>query len=246
LGVGQNYLVGVAAHLLAMTCLLAFRSPPNPIPRSKESFVQTLKGGLQYASRTRHVRQLLVLSLITEIFGFSYQHMMPVMARDVLKVGATGFGYLSAMGGVGQLAAMLVLVSLGDFQKKGWLLLGCAFGFGLFILFFALSPWLLVSLVLVAVVAGMGSIYDSTMATVVQTTVSADMRGRVMGLLVATFGLNQVGGLGSGAIGTLLSVPIALAIGGGVVATSALRLVGMARQFNPSAQDKRETASPTS
>jgi predicted MFS family arabinose efflux permease len=167
------------------------------------------------------------------------------MARDVLGVGARGLGLLSAMAGVGQLLAMSALASLGDYARKGLLLTLSAFGFGLFILLFGLSPWFPLSLALVAVVGGMSSVYDSTMMTVMQLAVPTDMRGRVMGLYASTWGLNQVGGVSLGAIGALLSVPLALAISGGTCAAYALRLLPFTRRLDPPQQTSAQPDAPT-
>lgn len=243
-GVGGNYLMATSAYVVAFACLLALK-PPAQQSRRDEPLAQAMRAGLRYALRTQAVRRLLLLSLVTEFFGFAHLWMMPVMARDVLGVGPRGLGFLSAMAGVGQLLAMSALASLGDFARKGLLLTLSAFGFGLFILLFGLSPWFPLSLALVAVVGGMGSVYDSTMMTVMQLAVPTDMRGRVMGLYVSTWGLNQVGGVSLGAIGTLLSVPVALAISGGVCAAYALRLLPLTRRLDPPQQARVPSDAPT-
>jgi MFS family permease len=165
----------------------------------------------------------LLLSLVTEAFGFSYLHMMPVMARDVLHVDARGLGYLTAMGGVGSVVAMTALASLGDFKHKGWLLVASTAGFGAAIIGFSFSTWFPLSLGLVAVVAGLSNMYDSTISTVIQLTVPEEMRGRVLGLYVSTFGTNLMGGFLSGSVASLIGAPVALAIGGGIVAVNGLR-----------------------
>lgn len=231
-GPGGNYTVAAGASMVATGWLLLLKPPARPA-QGGEAFTLAVKAGLRYAMRTPPLRRLLLLSLATEFFAFSYLWMMPVMARDVLDVGARGLGYLSAMQGVGMLTAMLLLVSLGDFRNKGGLLLGSTFGFGLFIALFGLSPWFALSLFLVGVVGGMGSLYDSSMSTMLQLTVSEEMRGRVMGLYTSTWGLNQVGGLALGGIATALGAPIALAITGGMAAANALRLVRRAKDMTP-------------
>jgi MFS family permease len=230
IGVEGNYALSSGAVVVAAGLLLFLRV--QTVHKRREPFITAIRAGLGYSLRTPRVRQLLLLSLMVECFGFSYLYMMPVVARDILAVGPTGLGYLMAMMGVGQLIAMLVLASLGDPRRKGFLLFASTFSFGLFIVFFGLSPWFSVSLALVAVLAGSAAIYDSAMATLLQIAVSSDMRGRVMGLYVSTWGLNQVGGFGLGGIGTLLSVPVALAISGGVIAVTALRLVRFVRRFD--------------
>lgn len=236
LGIAPDYLLVSGAYIAAAVALLPLRPPRGPRDRPQEGPARALWAGFRYAVRTRPVRALLLLSLVTEAFGFSHLYMKPVMARDVLQVGATGLGLLEAAGAAGQLLAMVLLASLGDFRRKEWLLLGGSLGFGLSIALFGLSPWFAVSLILVAFVGACSSTYDSTMSTVLQTTASSEMRGRTLGLYVSTWGSNQIGGFVLGALGTLIGVPLALAASGTVVAVNALRLLPQAKAFSQAQQ----------
>jgi len=230
-GVGQNYLVICAAYVIGIGALFALHNP-RPLRRSTEPLVAAVREGLRYAVRAPAVRGLLGLSLVIESFGFSYQYMLPVMARDVLKVGALGLGYLAAMGGVGQLAATLRVAARGDVAHTGTVLVASAIAFGVGVMLFGLSPWLLPSLVLVTLVGYVGSTYDATMATVLQVSAREDMRGRVLGLYYATFGLNQLGALGIGAVASVLGLPAALAIAGAILPLCALGLMPSLHAFN--------------
>lgn len=230
-GVGQNYFLVAAAYAAGVGTLLMLRNPRVAV-RAGEPLLRGVRAGFRYALRTRQIRNLLWLSLVIEAFGFSYSSMLPVMARDVLKVGALGMGYLGAMSGIGQLAATLVVASRGDVRDKGTLMVGAATGFGLFVALFGLSPWFTASLLLVAVVGYLGSTYDATMATVLQTAASPEMRSRVLGLYFSTIGLNQLGGLGIGILATALGTPAALAIAGTVAMAGAAGLLPGLHAFN--------------
>ncbi len=221
LGVGKNYVLVCAAYCGGAAALLFLRNPAAA-PKAAQPFVRAVMAGLGYALRVREIRTLLMLSLVVEAFGFSYQAMMPVMARDVLKVGGTGLGYLTAMAGAGQLVATLLVASRGDLRNKGALLAAAAAGFGLFIVAFALSPWFAFSLVVVMGVGGLGSAYDTSMSTVLITTAGDDVRGRMLGLYYATMGVSAFGWLGIGAVAAFLGAPVALALSGSIVALGAL------------------------
>ena len=221
LGTDGAYLLGAGAMTLAVAAVLPLRVSRAGVA-SREPFLEAMRQGLRYAACTPAVRRLLLFSLVVEMFGFSYLYMIPVVARNVLGLGASGLGFLSAMRGVGQLVSMVLVAALGDFRYKQHLVTGAALGFGIFVALFGLSPYFTASLVLIACASAMAGAYDSAMVTLVQTTASAEMRGRVVGLYVSTWGMNQLGSFGLGGIGTVLSVPLALAMSGGVVAASAL------------------------
>ena len=223
-GIGQNYWLAAFAHLISAGCVLGLRAPAT-VKTITEPLLRAIREGFRYAVRAPQVRQFLWLSLMTEGFGFSYNSMLPVMARDVLRVGALGLGYLTAASGLGQLVATLGLASRGDLANKDRFTVATAMGFGLAIALFGLSPWYPASLVLVGLVGVMGSLYDAGMGTTLLLAASDAMRARVQGFYSATIGFNQVTGFGVGLLATLLGAPVALAISGSIAAASALALL---------------------
>ena len=122
------------------------------------------------------------------------------------------------------------------------MLVASAIAFGVGVMLFGLSPWLLLSLVLVTMVGYVGSTYDATMSTVLQVSAREDMRGRVLGLYYATFGLNQLGALGIGAVASVLGLPVALAIAGAILPLCALGLMPSLHAFNMPRAERSNTA----
>jgi len=223
LGVGENYILVASCYLAGSGALLALRVPAGS-RRAPEPLLGAVMSGLRYAMASSRVRSLLLLSFMNESFGFSFFTMLPVMARDVLRVGALGMAYLTAMSGVGQLAATLRIAAAGELPNKGKLVVSAALGFGVFVTLFGLSPWFFASLGLAALIGYMASTYDATMATVVQLAASDRMRGRVLGLYSFTLSLSPLGGLVTGTVATLLTTPLAIALSGAVVIAGALGL----------------------
>ena len=117
-GVGSSYLFAGSGSLLGLG-LLWFVKGSFQASTQREPFWQATRRGLRYIWGAANIRGLLLYSLIMEAFGFAHFVMMPVMARDVLNVGATGLGYLSAASGIGSTLSTLAVASLGDFKNKG-------------------------------------------------------------------------------------------------------------------------------
>lgn len=245
-GLPLSYILVGALYVTAVALVLWIRSPSGGARAITTSPLAMLNAGIRYAVRTPPVRDLLLLSLITETFGFSYIYMLPIMARDVLQVGPAGLGYLTAASALGQLAALLALATLGDFRQKGPLLLSAACALGLSLFLFAWSRSLPLSLALIVIVGGSAGLYDATISTILQIRVDSSMRGRILGIYVATFGSNQVGGLGLGAVATVATAPVAMALFGAVVIANTLRLVPHAAAFTPGAQGNSEPKLPVS
>jgi MFS family permease len=222
-GVAAGYFAATAAFVSCQLPLLIVRSRSRS-PRLKESMWRNLTGGVGYAARTRGVRVLLIFSIFMETFGFSYQILLPVIAKDVLEVGASGLGFLTAAANTGALAGTLGLSALGDFRRKIYLLITVSVLSGVNLVLFSLLTWYSVSLVLAGLVGGTLTMYDVTMATMVQLASNDQMRGRIAGLYNLTFGFTPLGGFVGGIVATIISAPVAIGFGGVVIigATAAL------------------------
>ncbi len=194
-----------------------------------EPFWRSAVEGLRYAWGSAPIRSLLLMSVLMEMFGFSFLVMLPVMARDVLGVGAIGLGYLSAANAVGATVSTIIVAALGDFRNKQALLIFTAMGAGLSILLFALSPWFAVSLALSALVGATLMSYDAAMGTMLQLLTTDAVRGRVLGLYGLTFGFTPLGGFIQGIVASLYSAPLALGMAGTVIVGY---VIGMRRFLN--------------
>ncbi|MBI4336576.1 MAG: MFS transporter [Chloroflexi bacterium] len=215
-GVGSSYLFAAGSTCVGILCLLPIKGA-FLAGGLKEPFWQSVRQGVGYTWGRRDLRRLLLLSLLMETFGFSHTIMLPVMARDVLDVGAIGFGVLSSASGAGAMASNVGVALMGDYQGKGKLLGGTALVSGVSLLLFALSPWFALSAVLVGVAGAALMAYDVTLGTVFQLLVSDDVRGRVMGIYGLTFGFTPLGGLLAGAVASVAGAPVAIGLGGVVV-----------------------------
>jgi MFS family permease len=225
LGMGQNLVLMGSLHAMAAAALLILPKPAA-VTNLVGPLARSIAEGIDYARRTPPVRALLNLSLITECFGFASLTMMPVIARDVLRVGGLGLGYLTAMGGVGQLLATLALVVRGDVRDKPRLLMTSAVAFGVLIAVLGLSRWQLLSMLVATLVYACGVTYDVTMFAALPVLSTDAMRGRVLGLFAATIAFSQLGGLVVGAGAAVIGAPLALVASGLLAAGGALRFGG--------------------
>ena len=226
-GPGEAYLVATVGHFLAIAALLMVPRPTNISP-ARGSTLSNLREGYSHVRGNRPVRSIFSLVAITEPFGFSYQAMLPVIARDVLEVGPTELGILASSFGAGAVIASLAVSSLGDFKFKGWLLVGASFLFGIFLLLFAFSETYVLSAILLALAGASAVTYDSSVGALLQTLVPDDMRGRVMGVYGSFMGMAPLGGVQAGAIAALVTAPFAVGFGGSLVALNSLRLARLA------------------
>ncbi|MFN2492416.1 MAG: MFS transporter [Pyrinomonadaceae bacterium] len=177
---------------------------------------QDLLDGFRYVRRRPRVFSLLSISAVTSLFGAPYLTLIPVFARDIFHLGAIGLAWMMGVAGAGAFLGALFLAYLGDFKRKGWSVLGGAFGFGVFLIAFAQSTRLAWSLIFLF---GVGFTIVTSIAvtnTLLQQLVTDAMRGRVMSMFILSFiGAMPIGNLLAGAVSHKYGAPFTLA-GGGV------------------------------
>jgi MFS family permease len=185
-------------------------------PRSvgeRQNTWQSLREGVAYVWNTPAVLLVILVVGLVLLFGSNFNVVLPLFATDVLHVGATGFGFLSAATGVGALLSALWL-AWGNQQPTIRLLLIVMLVFGVLEAVFAVSHIYLLSLVLIASVGFMEEAFAVQAMTTLQTVAPDHLRGRVMSVQVLFFdGSLPLGYLLMGWLSGLCGASIALLIG---------------------------------
>jgi len=209
--------------------LLLFMPTPQRLSTTSGSFLANLTEGFSYALRDRQVRTVLWVVMFTETFGFGVLFMLPVVVSDVLHADARALGYLQAAFGAGGIIGTLAIAAFVEVRSRGWVFMGAAFGFGSFIVAFAFSTNLLVSLVLFGAAGVAGTVYDIMGASLVQTMVPSAMRGRVLGLHATLLSGVNLGSMAMGGLAELRGVSFAVGLLASIATGNAVRLIPVAR-----------------
>jgi MFS family permease len=180
------------------------------------AFWQDLLAGFRYVRRRPRVFSLLSISAVTSLFGAPYITLIPIFARNIFHLGPSGFAWMMGVAGAGAFLGALLLTYLGDFKRKGWFVLGGAFGFGSFLIAFSLTTHFVLSLIFLF---GVGFTVVTSVAvtnTLLHKLVTDEMRGRVMSMFILSFiGTMPIGNLLAGLVAERYGAPLTLA-GGGV------------------------------
>ena len=191
---------------------------------TKSSHLEDLVSGAKYVASNSIIRSLIFAILVTEIFGWAVESMLPVIARDELGLDARGLGVLMAVGAFGAAISTVIMTAMPDVENKGKLVVYGLFGFGVGLITFAFSDMVILSMVLLAVAYGSGVIYESGLSTLLQTSVPDQMRGRVLSFQSLCWGFSGAAGFHAGAIAAILGAPVAVAAGGVVVISNGIRI----------------------
>ncbi|MDQ3327192.1 MAG: MFS transporter, partial [Chloroflexota bacterium] len=149
---------------------------------------------------------------------FPYGTVLPVFAKNVLGLEASGFSLLLVSAGVGALCASLMLARRRDSVQTGvrWML-RAQVGFALAATVFASSRYLPLSMLALVFIGWSLVTFMATGNTVVQALVPDEIRGRVMSVwMLVGLGFIPLGSLQAGAVAALVSPSFALIYGAAV------------------------------
>jgi MFS family permease len=217
------FLLNGLSFIAVIVGLLMMRLPPFVRSEEPSSTGRHMLEGFAYVAGHRRVRLLLVLFGVVGIFGWSYSVLLPAYATDLLHVKERGYGALLSANGLGALLGALTVATFGSRTRPRVLVLGGLWLFSAMLLLLAVIRWY--PLVLACMlISGWGMLlYFSTTNTLIQTSVSDRMRGRVMGIWALVFGgMMPIGGLESGLLSHAVGVPWTIASGALVCAAAGL------------------------
>lgn len=209
--------VSYLAVIAALATLPVMRRDRSP---SRGTWID-LRIGMRFARRTALIFPLLAIAAALAVFGTPAVTLAPLFARKLLHVGPEGLGGMLSAVGLGAAASALFLASLGDFRRKGRVVILCAIGFAGSLLGLALSRQYILALACLALLGASMSSSASLINTLLQTTAPDRLRGRVISLYaLAWLGLVPVGNLQAGAVAERFGPAAALFVGAaGIVLT---------------------------
>jgi MFS family permease len=231
------YAVVVVLGSGGLLLLAAIRPRPRPTARA-DGVVSAVREGITFVLGRPLLLGAMSLDLFAVLFGGAVG-LLPAFARDVLMVGAAGFGILRAAPAMGSVLMSFVMARVGELRRAGPVLLWAVAFFGLTWVAFALSRWFALSVALLALGGMLDNVSVVLRSTLMQVTTPQDKMGRVSaveGMFIGSS--NELGALESGVAARFLGLTPSVVFGGlmtivtvGVVAwrVPALRRLGRIR-----------------
>ena len=184
-----------------------------------------LYAGVTFVRSNPAILGTISLDLFAVLFG-GVTALLPIYARDILQTGPLGLGILRAAPAVGALLMTMVLARHTINRRVGMRMFQSVIVFGLATVVFALSHWMWLSALALAVLGAADTISVVIRFSLVQLATPDEMRGRV-GAVNFLFinASNQLGQFESGVTAALLGTVPSAVLGG--VATVAVALLWM-------------------
>lgn len=208
-------LISISAVIL-LAFLLLFRLKPKP-PSLKKGTVKTwesVREGLRFVYHNKILLGAFSLDLFAVLFGGAVA-LIPVFARDILKVGSEGFGLLNGASDMGSIFMVILLTVFPPRKNQGKKLLLAVGGFGICIILFGLSNIFLLSFIALMVGGALDGVSVVIRGTISQLITPDHMRGRVMSVnSMFINSSNELGQFESGITARLMGTVPAVIFGG--------------------------------
>lgn len=235
-GLAPIYFANAGSFIAVLAALATLRASgrPEPTSRQQEGWMASLRAGLEFLFSTKIIVWTMALDFFATLFSGAIS-LLPIVADQILHVGAQGYGWLRASTGVGALLASIITAVHPPPRRQGPLLLWSVGAYGAATVVYGLSHNFFLTL---AALAGSGA--ADLVSTVIRSTVRQvltpdELRGRITAFNMIFFiGGPQLGEMeagfiaslfGSAAFGTIVSI----ASGG----AATVILVGLVALFAP-------------
>ena len=213
-GITAAYAADAALTLLGLLLVLLVASKPLPPLTEEQGIADKIKAGLQFVFRNKVILNAISLDLFAVLFGGAVA-LLPIFADQILGVGKIGLGFLRSAPGMGALVTAVVLTYYPIRRAMGRILIYSVGGFGLCMIFFALSEnfWLSMGMLIISGACDCVSVI--VRGTLLQTLTPENMKGRVSAVNNIFIGSsNEIGAFESGVAARFMRVVPSVIFGG--------------------------------
>jgi MFS family permease len=214
IGFSNTLLVVVALVVIAFYLYSRINDKPVIGVKGDENIMASIKEGIGFVFNTKIILYSISLDLFSVLFG-GVMAILPIYAQDILQVGPQGLGILRAAPSLGAVMLLMMLARISPMEHAWRNLLIVVTGFGMSILVFAVSKWMLLSLAALFLSGAFDSVSVVIRATILQMMTPAELRGRVMavnGMFLAAS--NELGAFESGVAAKLMGTISSTVFGG--------------------------------
>ena len=208
LGAGTCFLINAFSFTAVIISLLLMNLPKFIPQQHSKKIINEFKEGLKYLRQTPSIGFIILMLACVSLLVLPFITLLPIYAKVIFKGNAATFGYLNSAIGLGAVSGAFFLASIktGTDLKKILFINLLIFGAGL-ILFSHINN--LPIALFFAMITGFGMMSQTTVSnTIIQTSVSKEMRGRVISYYaMAFFGMQPIGGLLIGTVSHYAGAP---------------------------------------
>jgi MFS family permease len=233
LGIGWAYAAISVVLIASLLAVFAIRASGVPEGPPRKASARTIVEGIQFVSMQEVLKAAMIMDFGVMSVGF-LRPILPILALDVYGIGEVGLGLLGAAPAIGAVAASFTLLAVGDFKRKGVVIVLAYAGYALAMVLLGLTPWIGLALAALAVTGYMDVIAFTLKQTLIQIVAPDQFRGRAASLssILSVTG-NAAGAMEMGTLAAAFGAPGALLINSalalGMTGLVTLRWMGLWR-----------------
>ncbi len=200
--------------IIAFSFLFRLKQKPASITKGAVRTWESVKEGLRFVFKTKELLGALSLDLFAVLFGGAVA-LIPIYARDILKVGPEGFGILNGASDFGSIFIVIILTLFPLKKNQGKTFLLAVAGFGTCIIIFGISKIFFLSFAALMIAGMLDGISVVVRGTITQLKTPDHMRGRVMSVnSMFINSSNELGQFESGVAAKLMGTVPSVIFGG--------------------------------
>jgi len=215
-GQPYTYLINAAAYLAVILALILLGpvSQQTAVGRDARINLPAIREGVQFILSQPIILSSMILDFFATFFS-SANTLMPIVARDILHVGAVEYGWLSAAQSVGAVTAALAVSQMSAIRRQGPIFLGAVVEFGAATVVFGMVRGFLLAFFALMVIGAADAVSTIIRNTIRQLHTPDYIRGRMTSVNQIFFmGGPQLGEVEAGVVAQLFGAPFAIISGG--------------------------------
>ncbi len=215
-GQPYTYLINGISYLAVILALLWMGPVHQQTPAGHKATIDlaAIREGVRFIVSQPIILSSMILDFFATFFS-SANTLMPIVARDVLHVGALEYGWLSAAQSIGAVLAAMVISQLNEIRRQGPILLGSVIIFGAATIAFGAAHTFALAMLALMAVGAADSISTIIRNTIRQLHTPDYLRGRMTSINQIFFmGGPQLGEVEAGLAAQFFGAPFAIISGG--------------------------------
>lgn len=218
LGTGITFILNGLTFLGPIIAVRSMKLNLPPVVKSTQHPLLAIKQGLKYTYRHPIIKNIMLFTIFTSVFGWSYVSMLPVVADRVFHQDSFGLGLFYSCFGTGAVLGTVFISAFNNRYSVRRLLLGGSFIFTVALFSFTLTTNFTLALMLMFMAGAGIAAQMALMQSIIQNNVENQLRGRVMSIFVTCHqGMLFVGNFQVGWVAEQIGSRPAIAIGAAVV-----------------------------
>jgi len=214
LGQSYTYLFNAISFLAVILALIAIGPVAQDTRSATGVNLSSIRDGIQFILSRPMILSTMLLDFVATFFA-SANTMMPIVARDILKVGEVGYGFLSSAQSIGSVLAALIISQFTAVRRQGPVFLWAVVVFGSATVVFGVSHIFLLAFLALILMGAADAVSTIIRNTIRQIQTPDHLRGRMTGVNQIFFqGGPQLGEVEAGIVAQLFGVPFAIISGG--------------------------------